>query len=92
MYFTGVSSAKLVNFGTSVSVGLYAVTALGFAHILLIFSRKNVVKSSASSSAVLSGDLGCSALFPVSLLMIWKSSLVFFLFLFVWFDMTCFFW
>ena len=61
-------------------------------HILLFFSRKNVVKSSARSSAVLPDDIRFSTFFPVSLMMIWKSPLVYFLFLFIWFDMTCFLW
>ena len=88
VYLTGVSSAKLVNFSTSVGGGLYASTVLNCSHILLIISRKNVTKS----SAVLPGGIGFSALFPVSLLTIWKSLLVFYLFSFIWFDTTCFLW
>ena len=48
----GVSGANLVNFNISVIFGLYAGTVMTCSHILLIFARKNVVKSSASSSAV----------------------------------------
>ena len=86
-----MGGAKLANFSTSVGVGLHAGTLLNCSHILLIFfSRKNVAKSSVSFSAVLPGGIGLSALFPVSLLMIWKSPLVFFLFSFIWFDTTFF--
>ena len=55
---------------------------------IIDFSRMNV----AQSSAVLLDGIGFSTLFPVSLLMIWNSPLVFFLFLFIWFEMTCFSW
>ena len=88
----GVSGAIVVNFGTSVHVGPYGGTVLNCSHILLIFSRENVVRFSASSSAVLPGGIELSALFPVSLLMIQKNPLVFFLSSFIWFDMTCFLW
>ena len=62
-----MSGAKGVNFGTCVSAGLYAGTVLNCSHILLIFPRKNVEKSSASHSAVLPGGIGFLVLFPVSL-------------------------
>ena len=63
----GVSGKKFVNFSTSVSVGLYAVTVLIYSPILLIFfSRKNVAKSSASFSSVLHGGIGFSIIFPDS--------------------------
>ena len=83
---------KLFKFWYFVSVGLYVDTILNCSCIFLIFSRKNVVKSLAISSAVFPGGIGFSALFLVSLLMILEIPLVIFLFSLTCFHMTCFLW
>ena len=57
-------------------MALYAGMLMNVSLIASIFYRKNLAKSSASSSSVLLGGKGFCIVLPVSLLTRWKSSLV----------------
>ena len=87
-----MSGVDLVNFGISVSVGLYSGTVLNCSCILFIFSRKNVAKSQPDLQLFCLVALGFQPYLLFTWLMNWKSPLVVFLFSFIWFDMTCLLW
>ena len=76
---TSVSGWKDANLGVPCYVALYAGLLMNVSLMFSILDRKNLVKSSASSSSVLFSGKGFCVVLPLSLLTRQKSSLVSFL-------------